>query len=307
MRIDRMLFVNGTVLETGVDYLTLTNTSEWGAQDVIDEIQHMFGDESTPKVVKWGGYKGFQHEKIRAGKRARDGRIDSICTFTGGNANSAVNAVGDLLLQARCTRVDLQATIELTAPDKDLVRRHYDLMKSSKGYKTSMVGRRAITLYDSETGATLYVGKRSSRGALVRMYDKSVGFGFSAGSGSVWRFEVEFKREKAPDVLAKVLARGQAAELGLVSVLNQAMTEYTGVILPLGDGYIRAESEAMKPDTLAWLRMCVRPVVTRLCSEGRHDEVINALGLEWVSTPDAKMLRDQQDHLSKILAATLTS
>jgi len=91
----------------------------------------------------------------------------------------------------RVSRLDVAYTTRLRKPKPNFASQLYDLCKDG----IQVGGQRVPTsIIQGLEGDTLYMGKRSSR-TFIRIYDKSAPL--FEENGTVWRFEVEFKKERA--------------------------------------------------------------------------------------------------------------
>lgn len=279
--VSQMLTIRGSVLDVGVDWLTLTQVDDLTSVDrTLEGIFATTEGCKEAKEVKWAGYKGVASGSSRFGTRTRDENIDKIVVVSGSEANRVLTGMCPEDAP-RCTRIDLQVTILLDMLDRDLAKRYFEAMKSDVGYKSSMVGRRSIVLYDSETGQTLYVGKRGSKTFLARLYDKSSDYEMPLGSA--WRLEIEFKRDLSEGVLAAVLG-GETTRDAVSDILASYAVDGCGIIVPIGGDAPSGPIERKAPSSnvLRWMEKCVRPAVVRQVNNGHVDEVIEALGLTWV-------------------------
>lgn len=287
-----MLIIKGNYITAGVDYLTLTEVIPTKEEGIIPRLWGNLSTDSEVKRVSWGGYKGWVQNGIKIGSRERDGKLDNIFVASGENAAWVMEqGVSELTSQLRCTRVDVQATVELDKPDVDLAKNFFEDMKKTPSYKSAMVGRRSIVLYDSEDGQTLYIGKRKSRRMIVRVYDKSEHYNLPLGSA--WRFEIEFKRELADSALSMVSGNKNAC----IGVANDTLSRECGIWLPGSEaapGGVSSRTD--ERDTLRWLRTCVKPVVSSRIAGGQLESTLSALGLDWtinkVNSTETSMLAD---------------
>ena len=281
-----MMLIDGEIVDHGLDYVTLTTTTEieqdLTLQTNIERVwQSVIGLGSIERV-KWGGYSGLKCGKARVGVRTREGYVDRILSISGPQSSRIMEAERDDLERSRCTRIDIQVTVRLSEPDPDLAKRYYEALSGDASYKRSMVGRRSVSLVQSDTGSTIYIGKRSSKGFIVRIYDKG---GQKGGEkGELWRFEVEYKRQMSDRVLGGILDNGWDSQKILRELLGR-LQDACGVVIK---GFSSADTslrdvDEEKKDYLGWVRRCVKPVVTREVNDGNVDEVLDALGLSWVT------------------------
>lgn len=290
-----MLIIRGSYISSGVDYITLTEVTEGGIEGVAPKLWNMLATDKELVKTKWGGYSGWAQGGIKIGTRERSGKVDNIFVASGSDAAWVIcQNVRQFTSALRCTRVDVQVTVELDQPDIDLAKSFFEDMKRNKRYKQSMVGRRKITMFDSEDGQTLYIGKRVSKGMIVRIYDKSLSYDLPLGSA--WRFEIEFKRDLADSALSMVNGPSGLC----IGVAKDTLAGQFGVLIPGSDG--APQEIAVRRDTtntVEWLRTCVKPVVTRRIVNGELESTLDALGLSWVIGREADGQKAQELDASK--------
>lgn len=285
-----MLSVQGTVVSSEVDFLTLTETKDPKSESGLVNQFNAAAKSGQAEKCGWAGYQGLKYGALKVGFRSRENVNDYMFVASGPAAGDFIDTrePGELA-EFRCTRIDLQVTVQLDSPDEDLAKKYFELMKADPGYKNAMVGRRSITLYDGIEGQTLYIGRRVSKRFMVRVYDKSLEYGKPLGY--VWRFEIEIKRELATSVLGAVDVKdrqGQCREY-----VAMYLASYCGILLP-GEGAGIEGLPITEPErnTLVWLEKCVRPVVVRQINMGHLDPVLTALALDWLVEPDQVMSRE---------------
>lgn len=262
------------------DWITLTEV----VGDGKSELQQKWFEISAGEFAKktsWGGYSGYALEdrNIRCGQRNREGVIDVILTASGTHSLDVVAAFAGSMMPGgiNVTRFDLQTTIELQSPNADLAKDTYNYVQSAKEAGILLSGRRKLTLYQSDTGQTLYVGSRKSRGKLFRFYDKSLAYGKPLGT--MWRLEVEYKRETAGSAFRRHAEGGNVYD-----IVASEFAENAGLNL-VGANSVETVKVVEGPESgtkqkLAWLRKCVRPVVNRLILMGLEEDVYRALNIK---------------------------
>jgi hypothetical protein len=279
-----MLLINGEIVSCAMDYITLTNvhTSTKTMSNVLKELYDRVSSHTMPKAASWGGYAGWSNGPVRWGTRGRDGGVDEMFMVSGHTAHSVLAHLTPNSGPFRTTRIDVQATIRLAQPNPGLARVYYDNMKLDDGYRRTMIGKRKITLIDSQDGTTLYIGSRTTRSFIARLYDRSREYEW-ARPGEVWRLEVEFKRDLAGGIL-KGLVSAEGKTSHCKQIVSQVAEEKLGILTDMQEIPLEAAvKDAMQnQNQLDWLKKCVRPVVDRECQLGRVNEVIEALGLRWV-------------------------
>jgi hypothetical protein len=268
-----MLIIRGDEVSCGVDYVTLTQVTDGVKVSELEMLWIKMSGGMDVEKVRWAGYSGLQFGTVRLGSRERDGRTDHILTASGDCG--LLTEIDVPLDVVRCTRIDLQVTVLLEIPNKDFARCYYDSLGESVSYRSSMIGRRSMSLVDSDTGQTLYIGKRSSRSMMLRLYDKSAAY--QRRSGNIWRAEIEFKRDMAGSV-ASYVAKSRKSGLVVNEYLSSALEKYFGVVIPVdGNGNELGGRNETTPDTTAWVRKCVKPVFNRYYRAGREEEFLRAL------------------------------
>lgn len=188
--------------------------------------------------------------------------------------------------QAKITRIDVKVDTELRSPSRNLAKLGHGVIKRLVNSGTSRV--RSYDLRDTSKGQTLYIGSRLS-GAFGRMYDKSAQLSRGKEAGKVWRYEVQFNEDYAPQVaegLGRVFnERPREDGLKVVARLVYDWWNDRGIV-PVFD--LKAEnverieltSESRYGDKMLWLRTQVSPSVRRLVARGYGPEVLKALGID---------------------------
>lgn len=271
---------------SGIDWLTLTDVIRPGS-NTVSELLTLWGilaKDCNAKDVWIGGYAGqeirFSEGLLRYGCREREGNVDLMLVGT--------STLGALLADiaprdVNVTRIDFQVTIEFSAPNPNYARDLYDSVLSQYGGK-SKIGSRSLSIVMSDTGQTLYIGKRSSRGKFFRIYDKSKDMG-SEDRGRYWRFEVQIGRKYASSAWLEVW-QGQG-NLGVVKYVRDEFGKLLGDNIPLlgqpQQGLIvtTVSTQADNERRLRWLYRCVRPVLQGLISSGVDTwEALEMLGID---------------------------
>lgn len=185
-----------------VDALTITNAlsgDRLRARVFVSELANYLASEyyqvEVPHFNKIGIASGW-----KKGSVAYASCTDwNACAVTGEVSQKALELVLDYEDGIKCTRIDFALDVLLTAPKPDFANVVYDRYPKSKD---------KLRLIKSVTGSTLYVNSRDSAN-FGRCYDKSKEYDFAAGSGNVWRFEVEYKTAKAQRLLQGLKLHGQ--------------------------------------------------------------------------------------------------
>lgn len=255
----------------GVDALTLTATGLSGKL-TIDMILHNLQealDVEESKPFKFLGASGWSKGSVRyADKHNKvNGRLWAILMITGALSNDAFEVLKKMSdPQVRVTRIDVCVDIKLRERVLGLCRRLKDSAKGSAN----------LSLVESLTGDTLYMGSRQSD-MFVRMYDKSSEYGEELGR--VYRWELEAKGNLAQEVYEQVkgdfFATCEDVVFGAVRKFGVAAPRQ-GQFPDFKMKKVTASSAEMK---LNWLKSQVKPTVTWLGRLGLREEVFEALGI----------------------------
>lgn len=138
----------------------------------------------------------------------------------------------------------------------------------------------------------MYIGSRASR-AFARVYDKGLEAGLENEQGKLWRYEIEFKKPIARQVLSALHANKYLPidvhwnEEVAQSIVSTVFVWFQARNLP--PLFTRRENEAISLEcearvtsdevSLNWLTTQVRPTVMRLAQRGKLHKVKEALGL----------------------------
>lgn len=271
------------VFSYGPDWYTSTNVLY--DQPEQTTLFHVFQEMSGPQR-RWtgGGYKGNEcvNTGLKYGSRPRrDGGMDEMIVASGRVSEKAIEFIGDAA-RFRTTRFDLQITLHLDQPDKNLAVDLYESIRKKQDVGLSPIGNRNLGLIRSGTGDTLYLGSRSSTRRFFRLYDKSGDLG--QGLGEFWRAEVQYGRSIAGGAMEWYLSRGNHYRF----IVDLVCSEFYDAMgwSPFPDytfGVSEFQDEPEEPQSLSkklsWLEICVRPTVGILIEAGQENEVRKALGL----------------------------
>lgn len=266
---------------TGIDAVTITATG-LGGKLVLGFILNEFAEElsvESEQKFYFKGASGFARGPFRYASKwdGKQSQLWAILMVTGEISDKVFNHAityndGGL----RYTRLDLRCDIKLSEVVTDLAHRLY------LGNKHKVEAK----YYASITGDTVYFGKRENS-AFVRVYDKSLEYGEQLGT--VWRFELEAKKEFAHNVAMLLsnaadskLTRSQVDDI-IQNILWGKMKEM-GLPTPKQGDFpnirmtqVTLTSNEMK---LAWLRSRVRGTVRGLIAAGEGRRVEEALGVQ---------------------------
>lgn len=222
----------------------------------------------------WMGYEGQSIGGLSWGRR----EDTDILRCSGGTSERMFDTFAHY--QGNCSRLDVALTLKWPTPERHVASQAYSRLVG----QSDATKRRLYSLItNSHGGETLYVGSRASD-QFGRVYDKDAEQGLSRISCR-WRYEVEFKADRAKKVLELLQ---DSRERGIMYLgIVRGFFEPRGVRLPALADEQEIKVEVLAPprqvDTqLAWLRQQVQPVVGRLRRLGLEASVIEALRLEGV-------------------------
>ena len=273
----------GKVVSSGTDWLTTTEVTGAGVDDLA-QIAFEIGQQFIPLNIisepwKAQGYTGTQRAGLAFGTREPDQAMMRI------SGDLAIKAYpGIPIAPERVTRIDLQVTVALDAPDDRIAIKHYEILRdlTTDGQSATM-----YKLISSPTGDTLYLGKRT-HARMLRFYDKSLDYGMQE-LGWVWRYEVEYKGRAAKN-MAKTVSYMKDPYSDIAAVVwadyeargfrPAYRTDRSITAMEVGTTYKTPEGQ------VKWLERCVSPVVTQLINLGFEDKVISALKLRSIYKKD---------------------
>jgi hypothetical protein len=259
-------------LTGGVDWLTMTVKSQPRRAELFRRFQRIHAPQAAAKKFSWHGYVGLQLPGARWGAR----QDSDILILSGPLANTYFKFFSRLA--ENITRLDLAVTAMIFPPIPRLTSTYYENLDFQE--------RKWTELRNRAGGNTLYVGSRASD-QMGRVYDKGVESNLSAITGALWRYEIEYKTERARAVWAALLV-DYCPRRGPTPTITRHVFDWfdTRNVPPVWDRrkdgqVIEAHLRATETDedrTLAWFRTQVSPSVRKLVGH-RRGEVIEALGL----------------------------
>lgn len=270
------------LFNSGVDWITLSVKGDPGAI----QFSKVWDDHHiVPKKWVAMGYTGYRCSEtgLRWGDRVSpEGEMETILIASGKPSDELAR---DYIpsCDARCTRIDFQATLFLDDPRSNLATDLYRGLRLAKDIGKSRTGRRQLSLIQSETGQTLYVGSRSGGSKFFRFYDKS--YAYDCDPGTVWRQEVQYGRRYSQQAYERLLDKEfDERDDWIVAIVESEFIEAMGEslvqvallddreVIP-GDRAIKGSIEAR----LRWLKTCVRPAVASLRNQGYDLEAMQAI------------------------------
>jgi hypothetical protein len=274
------------VLDAGLDWITQTSqhpdTSiemDMLARNLLLEEEQL-GEIDQPWHMQ--GYRGRKCGAVKAGARHP---MESILIISGERADHYKHIFR--VEKSRITRLDLQVTLRLGRSVRNAA---FDLYRGLEGIKERGGIQASIRYISSESGDTLYVGKRSG-GVMLRFYDKSLDYG-ETERGRVWRYEVEYGRNAAGPAWEKIAGFDPWPEraAGMVA----AEYKKRGIAPRFHSNSSITAIEVLRSVTTAdrkieWLRKCVAPVITQLVLLGYEEQVFQALSLTGIRNKEKEL------------------
>lgn len=275
-----------------IDWLTLTmsNKDDQYMQAVQLSLDCLKSEAELGNMVQphygRGGFKGSKAGQI--GVLQNDWGLQ--VQLSGGLADILARQYA--YLPMRCTRIDIQATIDC-APyggSRGVIEVDY---RDAVAKNTRLQRKRKMKwVVDPFGGATFYVGSRESD-TYCRVYEK----GKQLGDTSLWeylRYEVEFKGERAYTVWQQVAEmtriKPESVDSAGIALIQRVFAE-RGVnvdyFLPDGSHTLVIDDTVSRQDTdvyrkLRWLAVSVAPTIRFLTQRGHEIDVIGALGLSTI-------------------------
>lgn len=270
-----------TCIDAGVDYITATaalGDARTAFEDVGEAILQKEREAAVEiKAASLRDYRGFRSTGVFVGRR----REDSIIVLSGSRASPDWKRVAQAATNV--SRIDLQASVWTHGEQPALSRWYYQRMRRLPPSK----GRpRSYSLIQSHPrGDTLYVGKRQSD-YYGRIYDWSAAHKQGLAR-TVWRYEVEYKRQVARAYSRTLLAsndlRSDAEQLvhgwynqrGLIPSWSVKDTRYSsGVLL-----------DEPERDVLSWFDKSLSKTVATAINRHGLARVLDALHLSGIVIP----------------------
>jgi hypothetical protein len=265
---------------TGVDAATLTTTSPLGHMAMSAAISSLtpYIESYKSKPFKANGATGWVKGAVKFAQRVdlRQGRVWAILAVVGPLAH---NVVKYGKCDCKSTRLDLRVDVRLMRPVPDFTTRLYELIGG---------GRSNAKLIVSRSGGTLYPHNDRTATYYARIYDKSDTYDESAGT--VWRYEVEIKREAANLVQSQLIEADDMEEYISSSVFGIIKDKF-GLPVPREGIKPKLNYAGMTTSDndkkLSWIKHNVAPTIRHLIAQGLTNDVLDALGVDSiVRAPD---------------------
>lgn len=263
-------------LTAGIDWLTLTVKQPKTRGEVFQRFNKLRGVlrgvDRREKRFAWHGYVGLQVAGLRWGTRPDT----DILIMSGAAASSYWKLFARLA--DNVTRLDMAVTATVFPPIPRLTSTYYENLNHGT--------RKWAEIRSEEGGNTLYVGKRISD-QFGRIYDKGLQADLSAITGAIWRYEIEYKGDRANTILTRLLTEVCPGAGITPLVVSHTYNWFDARNIPPvfaknGNGVIESHVKVADEDderTLTWFRTQVSPALKRLIGHRRTD-VLEALGLE---------------------------
>ena len=267
-------------LHVGVDYLTATLNFDEGFYfyTIVKNIKRLpIFAECEERPWRFYGYNGFVLLAGNAGHLA----------YGDHNYNGhIIQLSGEFALRfwlqfvnvaTNVSRIDLKVDSKLDVPNEDLALGYYE----EAVQRDLHTQRKYSVVMSAKAGETLYVGARSSD-QFGRVYDKTAQTKEYDSLGTVWRFEVEYKRSKAKAIAGELAARANVrpVEMFAQDIVATVFDWFDCRGVPptfhrKGQGMIAQSAQIdANMGKMRWLRMQVSPSVKSLLSRGKGEEVI---------------------------------
>lgn len=245
------------------DYLRLTSFQSKDSEQFHHVFSHVTRNQKRT-VSKRMQYEGFETPHAFNGMGRQKRMAHYYTEYSGQVAHLAYDKMLDaILLDTRCTRIDVQLTIPLP---KD-----YDSRTVFDHYVNDLPHGRSCNLIQSAGGFdTIYFGSRKTQnGRFTRLYVKEyVG-------GRALRFETECKGAWAHDYWTYLRTGGELAEVLVSELESLGDTEIQPILTfySLVKGYLpapRPKPVETSTPTLDWLLNTAEPVIVRMLNDHDH-------------------------------------
>lgn len=264
-----------TLVDCGVDWFTTTAIDGKTATLLGLRAENIVWREEREggllRPWSMSGYSGWRCGRIEYGFR-EDGAIMRLTSSL-----AASEWWSAWQITERASRIDLQATFRCECDPSAIVF----LMRALAGefYEGRTDGPKLTLWSDSENGATLYCGSRSSS-LYFRCYNKEVQSRLPEWSKCV-RVELEVKNRSCVPVVNHLISTGNVQQ-GCLALLSQYMSD-RGISTNLATAVPCCLNNRLPPrdvnKLLSWLSKAVKPTLERLIEAGYEQEMRSAIGL----------------------------
>lgn len=274
----------GTVIESQVDWLTVSAHGEDASQNLIDLAHGLAGEEkqkgNREKPWRLMGYEGTHIGAVEYGRRDNASGMLRLIGDVAHRQLAKALSVSDIV-----TRLDIAATWQATPPDPLLGANTYAMAEWF--YRSHPRSALPSRVQDAAGGQTVYLGRRESE-YFLRVYNKgaeSLAKGDDQEADryrSCWRYELEVKGPVS-QTMAQLLADHEDPGRYIQGYLY-AYCEAHGIAPPflahgpqkLIPGFRRRSDTDSRIKHLA---RNVRPTVDWLKAQGELERALDALGL----------------------------
>jgi hypothetical protein len=276
--------IQPVAIAADVDWLTITVKSTDARRRLMESYSETVRDlkDSGERLGTWRfkGYQGVAIGGFRWGTRP-----DSDIVMLSGY-EAALYWKTFLPLAENVTRVDLAVTVEIDRPCPDLLIYYYDWDQETEQRGLKHQTRWRVTFFQNNNGGqTLNVGARASD-QMGRVYDKAAQQGMTDHLYKLWRYEVEFKQNRASKLAQSLNTQGISSAKLRDDIRKTVYLWFSGRDVPpifsaKGDEFSLEVQAKVTSDeaTLKWFSSQVAPSVRRLIEKGRLEEVKEALGI----------------------------
>lgn len=249
------------LIDVGVDWLTLTTKESSRGVDWHECFAACAAQEQA-KGHKWQNARRMMYGGESCGGLFWGKSDQGWMTVLSSEAAQTYGALFEPDA-VHCTRIDIQVTVDLTAPEPNLLETFYNnvvLHKTANGRPVKYT-----LIKDTEAGRCLYVGARSSM-LYGRVYDKGVEEK-SAPPGQRVRYELEVKGDFADQAVAMIW--GSAQDTGTMLYLVRDFFEKRRIPAlfqspSLNEKFVSAPRSQDDIQSMKWLSGPVASVVARL-------------------------------------------
>lgn len=289
------------VIESRCDYLTATVSQGYKAAVLATRAAawqiERAAEGYAVKEFRWQGYDGETVDGITWGSR-EDG---ALIRLSGDMAHKHHQTA--LTFVSNVSRIDVEVTLRSDSETWNYAEQCHSVVQLDNRIKNGMT--RSSIIRSTPKGTTCYIGSRSSD-RYFRVYDKTTE-SEGAYPNYSWRFEVEYKQDRAWRVAQQVL-KGRGAPENVRSIVEQAFANYGYTLpctpLPMGwrDKGVRAETNDER--RLAWLYKSIRPAIEKLQEGVELGTILAALGLDGlVNGATGEVYTDQRMKELQLVAA----